>query len=97
VAGLPVSAVTGAGLDALVAAIAARLAERVQGAGLAAHLRQQAALGRAAAALDLDPSRPPEIVAEGLREATQALDSLIGRVDIEEVLGTIFARFCIGK
>jgi tRNA modification GTPase len=95
--GLPVSALTGAGLDALVAVIAEQLGERVQGAGLAAHIRQQAALASAAAALDLAPDTAPEIVAEGLREATQALDSLIGRVDIEEVLGTIFARFCIGK
>jgi tRNA modification GTPase len=95
--GLPVSALTGAGLDALVAAVAERLGERVQSAGLAAHFRQQAALARAAAALDIAPDTAPEIVAEGLREATQALDSLIGRVDIEEVLGTIFARFCIGK
>jgi tRNA modification GTPase len=32
-----------------------------------------------------------------LREATLALDELIGAVDIEEVLGRVFAGFCVGK
>lgn len=95
--GLAVSALTGAGLDALLSAIAARAAELVQGAGAAAHERQRLALERAAEALDIDPDQPPELFAEAIRSATAALDSLVGRVDIETVLGAIFARFCIGK
>ena len=32
-----------------------------------------------------------------VREATLALEELVGTVDIEEVLGRVFAGFCVGK
>ena len=32
-----------------------------------------------------------------VREATLALDELVGTVDVEEVLGRVFAGFCVGK
>jgi len=38
-----------------------------------------------------------EFAADGLRSAVMALDSLIGRVDVEDLLDEIFASFCIGK
>ena len=38
-----------------------------------------------------------ELRAEDLRRASHALGRLTGRVDVEEVLGEIFGRFCIGK
>nr|MCU0911973.1 tRNA uridine-5-carboxymethylaminomethyl(34) synthesis GTPase MnmE [Paracoccaceae bacterium] len=38
-----------------------------------------------------------EIAAEELRTAIRALDSLVGRVDVEHLLDDIFASFCIGK
>jgi tRNA modification GTPase len=38
-----------------------------------------------------------EIVALYLRDGARALDSLIGRIDVEAVLGEIFSQFCIGK
>ena len=38
-----------------------------------------------------------DIAAEELRNAIRALDSLVGRVDIENVLDEIFASFCLGK
>jgi tRNA modification GTPase len=96
-AGLPVSAVTGDGLDSLVEALGTAAASRADGAGLAAHLRQRRALSDAAAALDMPVGVAAEIAAERVRAATRALDGLVGRVDVEEVLGAIFARFCIGK
>ena len=45
------------------------------------------------------PSTPMthELRAEDLRIAAQALGRITGRVDVEDVLGEIFARFCIGK
>ncbi len=39
----------------------------------------------------------PELLAEDLRAALRALERLIGRIDVEDVLGEIFSRFCIGK
>ncbi|MDA8740308.1 tRNA uridine-5-carboxymethylaminomethyl(34) synthesis GTPase MnmE, partial [Rhodobacteraceae bacterium] len=38
-----------------------------------------------------------ELVAEELRSAISALDSLIGQVDVEMVLDEIFSSFCLGK
>ena len=38
-----------------------------------------------------------EIVAEYLRAASGNLERILGKIDIEEVLGQIFSSFCIGK
>ena len=38
-----------------------------------------------------------ELAAEHLRQAVRALDALVGRVDVDDLLGEIFASFCIGK
>lgn len=39
----------------------------------------------------------PELMADALRAALDALATLTGRVERDEVLGRIFASFCIGK
>ena len=38
-----------------------------------------------------------EILAEHLRAAINNLERILGKVDVEEVLGNIFSNFCIGK
>ena len=38
-----------------------------------------------------------ELAAEHLRHAIRRLDALVGRLDVETVLGEIFSRFCLGK
>jgi tRNA modification GTPase len=38
-----------------------------------------------------------ELAAEDLRAAAYALGRLLGRVDVEDILGVIFQQFCIGK
>ena len=38
-----------------------------------------------------------ELAAEELRAAAYTLGRLLGRVDVEDVLGAIFQKFCIGK
>ena len=43
------------------------------------------------------PDDLSELAAEELRGAVRALDSLVGRIDIEHVLDEIFASFCLGK
>ena len=43
-----------------------------------------------------DPE-PLELVAEELRLAADSLGRIVGAIAPDEVLGAIFARFCIGK
>lgn len=99
---LPLSTLTGQNLDVLVgrlAAFAQNLAAPA-GAGLIARARHREAFATALAALDHAteiPAPPIEIVAEHLRAARFALDRLIGAVDVEDILGDVFSRFCIGK
>jgi tRNA modification GTPase len=38
-----------------------------------------------------------ELAAEDLRMATRHLGSIVGKVDVEEIIGSIFKDFCIGK
>ena len=38
-----------------------------------------------------------EIISEHLRQANRSLERIIGKIDIEDVLGNIFSKFCIGK
>ncbi|NLT69289.1 MAG: tRNA uridine-5-carboxymethylaminomethyl(34) synthesis GTPase MnmE [Verrucomicrobiaceae bacterium] len=45
----------------------------------------------------LEAGESPELVAMDLRAALDAVGEVIGRTDIEEILGEIFSRFCIGK
>jgi tRNA modification GTPase len=39
----------------------------------------------------------PELVAEDLRLGLRALGRITGQVGVEDLLDTIFSRFCIGK
>jgi tRNA modification GTPase len=64
--------------------------------------RHREALARAARALaeaaeHLVPGGDAVLVSHHVREATLALDELVGVVDVEEVLGKVFAGFCVGK
>jgi len=103
--GIAVSAVSALGLDRLRRAVAERVfADRIALADLEPALgraRQRSALARArealAAALEQLRGGDAVLVAHHVREATLALDELIGAVDIEEVLDQVFASFCVGK
>ena len=47
--------------------------------------------------LKKDQYKDLELAAEDLRMATRHLGSIVGKVDVEEILGSIFKDFCIGK
>ena len=47
--------------------------------------------------LAIEQGAPVELIAEDLRIAGRKLGSVIGLIDVEDVLGEIFSRFCIGK
>lgn len=57
----------------------------------------QARTATDAALQRLRESSMPELAAEELRRAQQSLDQITGRFDSEDLLGRIFAGFCIGK
>lgn len=95
-ADIALSAVTGAGMDRLVAMLTDRADELLPRPGdLALNMRQRDLLGECADALighdDL------LITAENLRRARGALDRLTGRAGTEDMLDALFGRFCIGK
>ena len=47
--------------------------------------------------LKKDQTKDLELAAEDLRMATRHLGNIVGKVDVEEILGSIFKDFCIGK
>ena len=47
--------------------------------------------------LKKEQNKDIELAAEDLRLATRHLGSIIGKVDVEDILGSIFKDFCIGK
>lgn len=68
--------------------------------------RHRRALREASTALQqttqmLDPGahalHDPELIALGLREALDALGELVGEVSPDDVIGRVFATFCVGK
>jgi len=97
------SATTGTGLDALREEIRRLAGYKDLGEGaLTARRRHVDALKRAADHFEtgrtaLNETRAGEILAEELRLAQQALGEITGTVSSDDLLGLIFADFCIGK
>ena len=95
-----VSAKTGAGMELLRRALLVGAGWHPGGEGLfMARARHLAALHSAAVHLEGAVGRVAELelFAEELREAQQALSSITGEFSADDLLGEIFARFCIGK
>lgn len=104
--GIPISCRTGEGIEALVAAILARVTGHSEGEplpdGAAINARHQECLKRATLSLGsamdlLRAGEPPELVAVELRGALGAVGEIVGEAGTEEILGKIFSSFCIGK
>ncbi|MCC5969945.1 MAG: tRNA uridine-5-carboxymethylaminomethyl(34) synthesis GTPase MnmE [Pararhodobacter sp.] len=98
-----ISGKTGAGVGDLVSRIEHRLAERVAGSSVFSRERHFDRLRRAEshllgalAALEVGDTGW-EIVSVDIRAAITCLDGIIGRIEVEDVLGRIFSSFCIGK
>lgn len=92
-----VSSRTGEGLKNLEAALVERAAKLLPRSGATAVNERQAALLEEAAHSLSHVSADPLILAETLRSARSALDQLLGRSGVEDMLDALFARFCIGK
>jgi tRNA modification GTPase len=98
--GIPVSAVTGAGMDELLAALeqAARHLAGPRGAPALTRARHRMAIEEAVACLEAALTTDlPEICGEELRLAVRALGRITGSVGVEDVLDSVFSQFCIGK
>ena len=95
-----VSALTGEGLDTLRARLGAAARSLTESAGPPplTQARHRAALQEAAARLaDAGIADLAELRAEDLRLALRALGRITGSVGVEDILDTLFSRFCIGK
>jgi tRNA modification GTPase len=99
---IEISASRGDGVPQLVDALvkfAADFFGTTEGA-LVTRARQRDLLSRASDSLHRSlelVEEGEELAAEELRAAAYALGRLLGRVDVEDVLGAIFQKFCIGK
>ena len=100
--GFPLSAKSGDGVAALEARIETIVRDRLSATEMpslsrARHRRAvsdaHGALVRALDALSV----APELAGEDARLAVRALESLTGRVDVEDILDRVFSQFCIGK
>lgn len=98
-----VSGKTGLGVSALVDRVTERLSALAGRSGIATRERHRVAMQRAGdglnaakAVLALGPDHY-DIAAEELRTAIRALDTIVGRIDVENLLDEIFSSFCIGK
>ena len=98
-----ISGKTGEGLENLIDEVSNTLSQRAQGAGLVTHERHRVALAGAdenlASAIRILAHGPDhyDIAAEELRIAIRGLETLVGRVDVDNLLDEIFSSFCLGK
>ncbi len=98
-----VSGKTGQGVGALVRQITDCLLSQASQAGLASRERHRLALAQAVDGLGLAESHVRigedryDLAAEELRNVVRSLESLVGRIDVENLLDEIFASFCLGK
>ena len=98
---LSISAKYGIGLEDLRKVLVSLVGNVTADGVLVTNARHAAALRDAAASLravrsGLD-ALPGDLLAEDLRAALASLGSITGEICPEEVLGSIFSRFCIGK
>jgi tRNA modification GTPase len=100
-AGLSLSLKNGEGLNALLDALTALVAARLESGDAGPALtrpRHRHALNEALLSLRHgEAARAPELFAEDLRLAMRAIGRITGSVDVEEILDSVFRDFCIGK
>ena len=98
------SSVTGEGIDRLEAAVSALFpADSGQDAGsLLTDARQEDAVARALAAIRraeaaMESGLTPDAILTDAEDALNAIGELTGRTAKEDIVSTIFSRFCVGK
>ena len=96
---IAVSSVTAEGIAILVASLVEEARDLLPAEGeLALNRRQAQCLSEAHAALQhVEMPGDIAVAGENLRVARAAFDQLTGRAGIEDVLDSLFSRFCLGK
>ncbi|WP_306259272.1 tRNA uridine-5-carboxymethylaminomethyl(34) synthesis GTPase MnmE [Pararhizobium sp. IMCC21322] len=102
---IDVSVRDGSGLDKLMSELARFGSVPITGQSdvttspLITRARHRLALERCVTSLQSagDDQLPLEIRVEYLRTASDSLGQILGRIDVEDILGHIFSEFCIGK
>ena len=95
-----ISALTGAGVEALREEIKRSVGYQPGTAGFTARRRHLLALDEATAAVENARALAAgeiELLAEELRTGHRALGEIVGAMTSDELLGEIFSSFCIGK
>lgn len=100
-----ISAVTGAGINALIHALSERIKQDfdVNQETIVSNVRHVEALEQTQTALfaalnGLRHQLPADLVAMDIRSAMRSLGNITGEIEMDtDILGTIFSRFCIGK
>lgn len=100
-----ISAVTGAGINALTHALSERIKQDfdVNQETIVSNVRHVEALEQTQTALlaalnGLSHQLPADLVAMDIRSAMRSLGNITGEIEMDtDILGTIFSRFCIGK
>jgi tRNA modification GTPase len=100
-----ISAVTGAGINALTHALSERIKQDfdVNQETIVSNVRHVEALEQTQTALfaalnGLHHQLPADLVAMDIRSAMRSLGNITGEIEMDtDILGTIFSRFCIGK
>ena len=93
----------GGGLNEIVTGLRRMVvpANRDEGASIITRERHRVALENTLAALQAaqahDLALAPELAAEDYRQAADSLGRITGQIDVEDLLGSIFSSFCIGK
>jgi tRNA modification GTPase len=97
-----VSAKSGQGLDDLRSALFKEYGFQEGQAGLVTNVRHEQLIQRTLMALNkshnsLTSGMPHEVILLDLYAALKALNALTGETTVEDILGSIFSTFCIGK
>ncbi len=96
---LILSAATGAGMGELRRRLIHTVRDRLSpDVGMLLNARHRSLIKRAMLELhDASAATFPELRAEHLRRALAAIDTITGRAQVEEMLDSLFSRFCVGK
>lgn len=102
--GISISALKGIGVDDLKRSMVAAVKQRVdeQGDVLLTNARHYEAMKKVLAALGevrkgMDVDITPDLLVIDIRDALYHLGTITGKITNDEILSSIFSRFCVGK